>query len=522
MTILKNKFWNGILFAVIITVIYFTSRFQHLTAIPVFGDEAIYVRWSQIIKSVETLRFIPVTDGKQPLYMWVLAAALKFFDDPLIAGRTVSIFAGFGTMISLFFASIFIANFSSKSIDIKTFIQDSIKKSHGLGLLSAFVYALLPFSFFFDRMALPDNLLSFFGITSFVLTILLSKFKRLDLSLILGIILGLTWLTKSPAIYFITLSFATFLVFNFKNTKSYIYPIISTIISFAIYNILRLGPQFNIIAQRNKDYIWSFSEIAKHPLDPLVPHIRDVFSIYSQYISIPVLLLSISFFFFFIYKKVDIKKKTLHLEYFVILAWWLLPLLATAIVAKVFTARYILFTLPPLIILISLGINTFIKSTISIFKNSFSQYCIIILIFAFNIFWMWNISTNPITKSLPSVEQGYISDWTSGWGIKDASAYLIERAKVANVIVGTEGYFGTLPDGLQIYTNQITQLTVFGVGLGFTTIPDKLIDAKNHGDEVYILMNKSRLSLVPDELKKVQIIKEYQKPYNDKLLLIKL
>lgn len=522
MTILKNKFWNGLFFAVIITILYFTTRFQNLTAIPVFGDEAIYVRWSQVIKSVETLRFVPVTDGKQPLYMWILAVALKFFNDPLVVGRTVSIFAGFGTMISLFFASIFIVNYSSKSTNIKTFLQDSIEKNHGIGLLSAFIYALLPFAFFFDRMALPDNLLSFFGITSFVFTILLSKFKRLDLAMILGIILGLSWLTKSPAIYFITLSFATFLVFNFKDFKSYIFPIVSTIFSFVIYNILRLGPQFNVIAQRNKDYVWSFSEIIKHPLDPLVPHIRDIFSIYSQYISIPVLLLSVFFFFFFIFKKVDVKKKALHLEYFIILAWWFLPLLANSAIAKVFTARYILFTLPPLIILISLGINSFIKNTFSVFKNSFSQYFIILLAFAFNIFWLWSISITPMTKSLPSVEQGYISDWTSGWGIKDASVYLIERSKVANVIVGTEGYFGTLPDGLQIYTNQIPQLTVFGVGLGFTTIPTKLIDAKNHGDEVYILMNKSRLSLVPDELKKVQIIKEYPKPYNDKLLLIKL
>lgn len=522
MTISKNKFWSGFLFAAIITIFYFLTRFQNITAIPVFGDEAIYVRWSQIIKSVETLRFIPVTDGKQPLYMWVLAGLLKFISDPLVAGRTLSIFAGFGTMISLFFASVFIANYSSKSTDIKSFLQESIEKNYGLGLLSSLIYSLLPFAFFFDRMALPDNLLSFFGITSFVFTILLSKFKRLDLSMILGIILGLSWLTKSPAIYFITLSFATFLVFNYKDVKSYIFPIISTIFSFVIYNILRLGPQFDIIAQRNKDYVWSFSEIAKHPFDPLVPHIRDIFSIYSQYISIPVLLLSVSFFFIFMHKKIDVKNKALHLEYFIILAWWFLPLLATATIAKVFTARYVLFTLPPLIILISLGINSFIKNTSSIFKNSFSQYFIITLAFAFNFFWIWSISKTPMTKSLPSVEQGYISDWTSGWGIQEASVYLKERAKVANVIVGTEGYFGTLPDGLQIYTNQVPHLTVFGVGLGFTTIPTKLIDAKNHGDEVYIIMNESRLSLVPDELKKVQIIKEYQKPFNDKLLLIKL
>lgn len=109
-----------------------------------------------------------------------------------------------------------------------------------------------------------------------------------------------------------------------------------------------------------------------------------------------------------------------------------------------------------------------------------------------------------------------------GWGIKETSEYLKSRAKVANVIVGTEGYFGTLPDGLQIYTQDTKQLTVFGVGLGFTKIPEKLTDAKNHGDEVYILINKSRLALLEEELRKTTEVLSYPKPDNDKLLLLKI
>ena len=60
----KNKKY---LYLGIILVFYFLSRLINLNSLPVFGDEAIYVRWAQIIKSVDTLRFIPLTDGKQPL-----------------------------------------------------------------------------------------------------------------------------------------------------------------------------------------------------------------------------------------------------------------------------------------------------------------------------------------------------------------------------------------------------------------------------------------------------------------------
>lgn len=498
----------GLISILIIPLIYFFSRFQNLIAIPIFCDEAIYIRWSQLIRNVETLRFIPLTDGKQPLFMWITASMLKFFNDPLISGRLVSIMSGFGIMLGIFFVTTTIISFKDKEINPLKFLLKSVKDNYRIGLISSLIYIFLPFSFFFDRMALPDNLLSFFGIWSLLFTFLLAKFKRLDLAMILGVILGFAWLTKSPAIYFIVLSFFTFIILNFYNFKKIFYSIISTIIAFAIYNLLRLGPQFQMIAIRNKDYIWSISDLIKHPLDPLIPHLWDIVHIYTTYISIPLLLVLILSFF--------VLYQILNTKYLILLSWWFLPLLANAIIAKVFTARYILFTLPPLIILLTLSIKYLSE------KFKFNIFLITILLCLPNIFWITKISTQPQNISLPSTEKGYLSDWTSGWGIKEASIYLQERAKVANVIVGTEGYFGTLPDGLQAYTDSTYHLTIFGVGLGFDKIPEKLIDAKNHGDEVYILMNESRLALLQTEKDTLTLVKIYSKPGKDNLLLYKL
>jgi hypothetical protein len=123
---------------------------------------------------------------------------------------------------------------------------------------------------------------------------------------------------------------------------------------------------------------------------------------------------------------------------------------------------------------------------------------------------------------LPSTDTGYIVDWTSGWGIKETSEYLISRSKEVNVIVGTEGAFGSLPDGLQIYTNQLPQLTVFGVGINIEKIPEKLIDAKNYGDEVYLLFNASRLKLNSSDISTLTLVKSTLKPDGDALLLYRL
>ncbi len=494
MTIFKIKY---LLILALFLSIYFLSRFQNLTSIPVFGDEAIYIRWAQLIKNVETLRFVPLTDGKQPLFMWLTAISLKFISDPLIAGRVISVFSGGLILITIYIICLLFTNFY-------------------IALLGLFLYIFSPFTFFFDRLALADNLLSFFGITSLLLSLLLAKYPRLDLSMILGFFVGLGCLTKSPAVYFILLSFITFILYKPKNIKKIYFPLISSAIAFLIFSILRLGPQFHQIALRNQDYVWPLAEIIKHPLDPLLPHIKDVIVISIQYISFPILLISIIGLFL---SKNLIHKSKISL---ILLLWWFLPLITNLAISKVFTARYILFTLPPLLILLSIGIYYFIIGTFKIFSNKYLFVLIIFLSFLTNIYWLYRISILPFYTRLPTTETGYLSDWTSGWGIKEASIFLKDRANMTNVIVGTEGYFGTLPDGLQIYTDGTKQLTIFGVGVNLTKIPDKLIDARNYGDEVYLLINKSRLKLIPGESSKLTLVKSYDKPDKDQLQLFKI
>jgi 4-amino-4-deoxy-L-arabinose transferase-like glycosyltransferase len=494
MNLIKPKLFIPLFFFLLL---YFFLRLQHLTSIPVFGDEAIYIRWSQLIKNVETLRFIPLTDGKQPLFMWITAASFKFLSDPLVAGRIISVISGALIMVSLYTFSLIFYNYQ-------------------IAAISSLIYLLLPFSFFFDRLALPDNLLSSLGFTSLLLSFLLARYPRLDISMILGFILGLAWLTKSPAIYFVVLSIITFVLYRKNNIKKVYFPVLSSIIAFGIYNILRLGPQFHQIALRNRDYIWSLSDIFKHPLDPLVPHLKDIITIYFQYISLPLIIISLI--------GIYLSKKILyaHKKPNIIILWWILPLIANAAMAKVFTARYILFTLPPLILLLSFGIYYFLLGTSAFFKSKILQLLVLIVFFSLNIYWIYRISYLPFYTILPSTESGYLSQWTSGWGIKDFAIYLKERASVANVIVGTEGYFGTLPDGLQIYTDGVKQLTIFGVGLDLNKVPEKLIDARNHGDEVYLMMNRSRLQLIPGESDKLDLIRFFDKPGQDQLQLFKL
>lgn len=495
-----RKATNLAFVSVVIFLLYFGSRLINLTSIPVFGDEAIYLRWSQIIKNVETLRFIPLNDGKQPLYMWLVVPLLKFFS-PLIAGRLLSAISGFTTLTLLVTLFAIYRNYSSKNKEPLSFIFESLSKNAFSNFIPGLIYIFLPFAFFFDRIAVPDNLLSALCLLSIIFTLLLAKYPRLDLSMLLGIILGLAWITKSPAIYFVVLSLFGFILLG--NLKKIYYPVISITIGFGVYNLLRLGPQFHQIAIRNLDYIWPISEILKHPLDPFVPHLHDLSSLYFQFISLPLVLAFIINF-----------KKLSKLFIFILLTF-LLPLIANLAIAKIFTGRYILFTIPYLIILMSLGILTISK----LFK--FSIF-FIPLLFIPNIFYQYQLSTKPYTTKIPNSESGYLSGWTAGWGISPISQYLINRSKDHNVIVGTEGYFGTLPDGLQIYTDSLPHLTVFGVNNDLVEIPEKLIDARNHGDDVYVIKNSAKTVFSPSASSKLKLINSYLKPDGSSLLFYQL
>jgi len=453
-----------------------------LDKLPVFGDEAIYVRWSQIIKNVETLRFIPLTDGKQPLFMWLTAATFKFIPDPLIASRLVAVVAGLFTLgVVSYFSFLFMPR--------------------------ALIPILLLFSFnfytyFYNRLALADSLLSLFGVISMLLAYLLGRYPRLDLSLITGTVLGLAWITKSPAIYFFILFGLTYLYFSFpKRTPSfYLYPLISVALGFLIYNLLRLGPQFHQIALRNQDYLWTISEILKHPFDPLIPHFKDLIGFLWFYLGPTIFGLILLPFF-------------KHPKWlWPILAWWLVPTFGNIVFAKVLTARYLLYTIPPLLLLLA-----YLYSKLGKLGN-----IILFLLLIPSLFKIININLNTFNFKLPPQDSGYLSDWTSGWGIKSASQYLISHSATHNVIVGTEGYFGTLPQGLEIYTDSRPRLTIIGVGLGFDQLPAQLTAARDAGDEVYLLINRSRNQLDSSVNHQVKLIKSYPKPRGDFLDLFLL
>jgi len=465
---------------------YFLTRIVNLTVIPVFCDEAIYIRWAQIMRAVQSLRFIPLSDGKQPLFMWLVIPFLKIFSDPLAAGRMVSILAGFGTMIGV------------------GVLSYSLFKKKEISLFAIILYLISPFVFFFDRMALVDGLLSVFGIWYLVFSILLVKNLRLDFAMISGILLGLGLITKSPALFFALMLPLTIFVINNETMKQWsnrlklvVLWIVVMIFAFAIYNILRLGPEFHMIAIRNKDYVFSLSEILKYPLNPLAGNLKSVVEWYWILLTPPLFILGI--FSIPLVLKNNFKKGLF------LLLWWLIPLLAQSAIARVYTSRYVLFSVPIFLIFAAV----LLEQIFSTFKNKILTTIFLTVIFIVPFYQVFLLIAFPQRAYLPENERkGYLEMWTAGYGIRESAEYLKEAAKTKKVLVGTEGYFGTLPNGLEMYLEKVPNITIIGVGQPVTEISSKLIDGLKD-NQVFLLVNDSRLQIINDS--GLKLIKKYPK-----------
>ncbi len=447
-------------------------RIYRLDLIPVFVDEAIYIRWAQVMRAESTLRFLPLSDGKQPLFMWAVMPALKVIADPLIAGRVVSVATGLGTTIGVFALSY------------------TLFKSRKAALFASLLYGLSPFAVFFDRMALVDSMLAFFGVWTLTFSVLAVKNLRLDLAMIAGFFMGGAWLTKSPALFFWLMLPASLLFIPQSRKKSKLITLIHAgmllgvvlLISYAMYNVLRLGPNFHLIGSRNLDYVHPYTHILQSPLDPFLPHIDRALEWFETMGPSAVILLVLG--------AIVANFQRFKKEIIILLIWGMLPVVIEAEFSRVFTSRYIFFVLPPIFVLAG--------SIIKKYKFPpfvYVSYGLVFLFLAQALLFYLPFFHKPEESMMPE-RDGYLSDWTGGYGIREAAGIITQKRNAnqdKEIVVGTEGYFGTLPDGLQIYLEKEPNITVIGVGIDLLEVPESLTSSAAAGNITYLLANRSRL-----------------------------
>lgn len=457
-----TKYKRELLVCLVLVIVFLLLRLLTLTQLPIFTDEAIYLRWAQIAKNDANWRFISLTDGKQPLFIWLVVGAMKFFHDPLVAGRVVSVVAGLGTTIGLFF------------------LGREVFKNRYVGIVSSLLYVIFPFALVYDRMALYDSLVGTFIVWGLYCTFLLVRRMRLDYAFIMGFVTGAAVLNKTNGFFTIYLLPFSLILFDFKQKdwkrrllRLLGLSMVVVVMTYGFYSLLRLSPFFYIINEKNHIFFYPLSEWIKNPLGYFLSNISAFNDWTLRYVGLPLLLSAVAAFFL---SKAFLREKLL------LLAWFVIPFIGFALDGKTIYPRYIFPMTLSLLPLVAFSLVTLAKR----FKG-WKLYLIALLVLFYSLvadfLIIYNFPQSPVPNSDKSQ---YLTGWPSGQGVKEVTGYLSERAKNNHIYVGTEGTFGLMPYALEIAFNNNPNVTVKGFWPINATPPQELLDAAKT-QETYVL-----------------------------------
>lgn len=444
-----------ILVICIIGAAYAITRLTNLTAIPLFTDEAIYIRWSQIGAGDANWRFISLVDGKQPFFTWVVMVLLRLIPgDPLFIGRLASVLAGIGSIVGIWFLSYEL--FGRKAI----------------AFMSSILYLVSPFALVYDRMALYDSMVATFFIWNFYLAILLARRVKLDVALILGMMLGVGMLNKTSGFLSLYLLPMTLIVFDWqsdfrwKRFVQWVFLVaVATIISQLLYSVLRLSPLFSMVSQKDSVFVYSYGEWIKNPFLSLEGNLRGLLDWLIHYLTWPV-------FFAALLPAMVVPRS--RREYLLIYAWWVIPFVGLASFGRVLYPRFILPMSMPLLVVAA----TTVVWVLEAIRLKVWKIVLAGIFFLPSLLAVYYLLFNPLYAPIPYADRGqYISDWPAGWGVREVNNFLGRQAARGHITVFTEGTFGLLPYAIEIYLVDNPNVTIRGIWPVPQEVPDYVISS---------------------------------------------
>ncbi len=480
-----RRYKTEILLSIGLISVYFFTRLTNILSLPIFTDEAIYVRWAQIAKQDAAWRFISLTDGKQPMFTWVTMISLRFLHDPLLAGRMTSVAGGVISMVGMFFLSW------------------ELFKNKWIGFLAATVYVFFPFTLVYDRMALQESLVCAFLIWGLYISIVMTRRLKSYMPFVAGLIIGGGMLNKTTNMWNIDFLPFTLLLFDWKKSdlrqrliKWVLFAGLTAALAYLYYSILRLSPYFGIIAEKNNTFYYSLHDWLKHPIEFFTGNLHGMVSWLVAYVNwLGLVLAAVSL--------VVLRKA--WKEKLLLVLWFVVPFFVFALIAKVLYPRYIIYMTIFLIPLIAVTLYESFK----LFPKKIVGIILLVLLlgsYAYvDRFIMFDFVHAPIADS--DLAQ-YVNAWPAGGGVKEMVTFFQQQSQSQKIYVASEGTFGSVPTlALEIYLGGDMNLEKRGIYPVPQTIPkDLLMKAKTM--PVYMVFEQTQTPPVGWPLK---FVTKYQK-----------
>jgi 4-amino-4-deoxy-L-arabinose transferase-like glycosyltransferase len=372
-------------------------------------------------------------------------------------------------------------------------------------VIAAVLVTFLPFWFFHHRMALMDGWLAVW-LTFSVLFLLKSlRTKSVSVSILSGLCFGAALLTKIPAVLAIP-SLVLMSLYHLDSQKK-LMPVVKHIaislgIGLFMFACLKISPSFSQLFSRGGDFLFSVSDIFKGIWFTTIKNTPSYLNYFWQYATPPAFILfAISPFL-----KYERKRSVLLLLSFLAFC---IPI---ALMGKVVFPRYLLPAMIFLTVAVSLTAESLMRYKNSVVK--WSGVGAVMLAILFSTHFMYPQMSNPNATPFVSADRmQYLTEWSAGHGTKEIYQRIVTESKTHTVAVATEGYFGSLPDGLllYLYSADLSNISVEGVGQPIGSIPQALIGKKDSYDRLWLVVNSHRRTF---ELPKESLLASYCRPYN--------
>jgi len=434
----------------VLLLLSFVLRFWQVSRLPIFIDEAIYLSWGQAILLNFDLRTLlhPLSDGKQPLFIWLVAIALRVLDDPLTAGRAVASLAGVVSTALVYVIS--------RSL-----------YSQKTAVLAALLYVVCPFTLFFDRLAVMEPLLSMFGLLALLFTIHTVRTRQLRNALLLGFALGLAFFTKTTAVLYLLYPVLAFLLVS----DSVIFvkkTLIQVLFLLAVSAVAPLGVSLVLahvgasdnIARQDRTVILPLSTFLTSPLTDFIPMWRRNLELILNWMNnILGTVVLVLFGMAIIIALIKRRKPELFLALL-----FVLPNLIVVLGAHYFHYRHLVFTIPPLLMVTAQLISQLGEMPVSAFRRIIgSQFqmshslglklnyvlplALILPVIGVYAYQDVQMIRDPLEVGVSKEFAGW---WISGDGITEVVDVLRREAGETGLRVLAEG-FGLPNEALQVY-----------------------------------------------------------------------
>gem|GEM_PF-1004868 len=485
--------------------LYLMTRLLFLGRLPVFFDESIFIRWAQLAPRNGNW-MISMTDGKPPMFIWLLIPFVSALKNPLVTGRLLSVAAGALSVYGMFLIG--------KELN-----------DWRLGAWGAFLYVICPFTLWYDRIAITEGFLLTVFIFGLYFALRASRSLNPFWSLAIGGTLGLGLLTKGTTELLFAITPFAFLArtgyvrgsaregcegetsggsagssVGVRERWRRLQPLarwivviaISFVIAIAIYSLLRLSSMYGLIAARNSIATKGVGELLKHPFDVFFSNVGTIIG--TTFIFMTPLLL-VGGVAGLIYGAL----KRWHPAWF-LLVWTVAVGVIEALVAKhwMFDAilpRFFLTLVPPLLF----GAGYFLVDGMAAARKLDSSRAqvvrilaavVIFLALAFPLYTDAMVIAKPEEAVLPYwIRIQYLTDWPSGWGIRESADYIAAQSEKGPVVVGTNVKGIGLPtDGIEMYLDANRNVKVIPFSSNTQEFPRELTNAAA-SYPVYVVFN---------------------------------